>query len=262
MFIRSNTNSTIKEVFNLKKASVRKERGEILIDGRREILAAVAAGWSLNRFFYCADLVGDNSDRDVRSLGSVARETDEVSEAVFRKICYKENPDGFLAVAARREAFLSDLVLSAQPLLIVLEGVEKPGNLGAILRTAYAAGVEAIIINDSQTDIFNPNVIRASEGEIFRLPVIKAEKKETVSWLEQHKIKMAAAATTGGKSYASLNLKSPVALIFGSEAKGLSDFWLSRADELVKIPMRPGLDSLNVSVAAAIIMFEALRQRG
>jgi TrmH family RNA methyltransferase len=156
---------------------------------------------------------------------------------------------------------LDKIKLSNNPLLVILEAVEKPGNLGAIIRTSYAAGVDAIIINDNQTDIYNPNVIRASEGFIFNKPIVIASVEETADWLRNNKILSYAAATTGKNNYTKEKLSEPAAIILGSEAYGLSDKWLKRADKLIKIPMEKGIDSLNVSVSGAIIIYEALRQR-
>ena len=147
-------------------------------------------------------------------------------------------------------------------MIIVLENIEKPGNLGAIIRTAYAAGATAIIINDNQTDIYNPNVIRASEGYVFKEKIVSASVKETIKWLKENKIKSYGAATSGKLVYTKVDLREPLAIILGSEADGLSREWLKAANELVKIPMQKGMDSLNVSVSAAILVFEALRQRG
>jgi len=139
--------------------------------------------------------------------------------------------------------------------------VEKPGNLGAIVRSAYAAGVDAIIINDEQTDIYNPNVVRASEGLIFRLPAIVASRENTIKFIQENQIKVFAAALIGAKNYIDADYKESSAILLGTEATGLSEDWLKAANEIIKIPMKSGIDSLNVSVSAAILIFEAWKQR-
>lgn len=261
--ITSSDNKIIKETVRLQKASARKERGEMLIDGAREISLAVKSGLDIRSLFYCAELAApETADAAIKNFfGLPTEKIISVSAEAFRKICYKENPDGFLAVAAVKTASLADIKLDKEPLIIILESVEKPGNLGAILRTAYAAGVSAIIINDGQTDIYNPNVIRASEGYVFAEKVVAASVEETVKWLKENKIRSFAAATSASKNYMEAKLDIPAAIVLGSEAEGLSMKWFKAVDEKIKIPMTKGMDSLNVSVSAAIILFEALRQR-
>ena len=256
--INSVTNPIIKAAVRLRKAGERQERGLIMIDGAREIELAVRSGCQLETLFYCPDLA---SVAIGKLFGVAEGKIIELTAEVFSKICYKENPDGFLAIAPRPTHALADIKLSQKPLVIILERVEKPGNLGAILRTAYAAQVDAVIINDSQTDIYNPNVIRASEGYVFSEPTVSASFAATIGWLKKNKIKISGAATGGHKLYTAADWRGPVAIVLGSEADGLSPAWLAAADELVRIPMASGMDSLNVSVAAAIIAFEAVRQR-
>ncbi|MFA5184797.1 MAG: RNA methyltransferase [Patescibacteria group bacterium] len=261
LIINSAQNSLVKNLVRLQKSGARKKQGLFLIDGRREIELALRSGWEIATLVYCPELL-DGQAEGAKQLGLATEKIKAVTPAIFKKLCYKENPDGFLAVAQMRRASLADIDLGGNPLVVVLEGVEKPGNLGAILRTAAAAGVAGIIINDSQTDLYNPNVIRASEGQIFAQPLAVATTQETVAWLADHKIKSFAAATGSAKKYTDSNFSGPAAVILGSEADGLSPAWLEAADYRVKIPMRAGIDSLNVSVAAAVIIFEALRQRG
>lgn len=256
--INSLNNQRVKDLVKLKKASERRDKQLIIIDGAREIELAKKTGINILELFYCPALI----KKEVKDFFGFDREKiTEVSEAVFQKICYKENPDGYFAVAKTTPIKLSEIKLSDTPLIIVLEAVEKPGNLGAILRTAYAVNVDAIIINDSQTDIYNPNVIRASEGFVFKKPIVVASVEETATWLRSNKILSYAAATTGKNNYTKEKMNLPLAIIFGSEADGLSDKWLKKADKLVKIPMEKGIDSLNVSVSAAILLYEALKQR-
>lgn len=260
--INSLSNPTIKDIVRLHKAGERKKQGLVLIDGRREIELGQQAGLKINNIFYCPSLDRSSVGLGFLSSGSSVPELFEVSEAVFKKICYKENPDGFLAVAQKPQTALPEIKSLGDDLLVViLEKVEKPGNLGAIIRSAYAAGVNYIIINDSQTDIYNPNVIRASEGYAFVLPPIEVSLDDTVHWLKDNKIRSFGAATGADKEYTDVDLCGRVAFIFGSEADGLTEKWLKSADNLIKIPMSRGMDSLNVSISAAVMIFEALRQR-
>lgn len=254
--VNSAANHLIKEVVKLKKSHVRREKGLIIVDGLRETKIALDNNWELERLYLCPNL----------SAGEVLRGVDErlivsVSEDSFKKICYKEKPDGVLGVFKAKLNKELDISPNDNPLLIVLEGVEKPGNIGAIIRTAAAAGVSGIIINDCQTDIYNPNVIRASQGEIFTQKIAIMSKDDTISWLKSAKIRCLAAATEGENSYFNEDLSGPVAIVLGSEDYGLSAEWRRAADKIIKIPMVGEIDSLNVSVAAAIIVFESRRQR-
>lgn len=258
--ISSLSNPSIKNLLRLKKAGERKKLKLFVVDGLREIELALSTGQDVVSLFYSPDLIKDKQEL-ISVVRSKKGEIIEVTKNIFQKICYKENPDGFLAVVKLQERGLADIKLNRNPLLVILEGVEKPGNLGAILRTAYAVNATAVIINDSQTDIYNPNVIRASEGMIFSQTVVKASVSETLEWLKDHKISSFAAATSGSKEYTSVDLSGPAAFVFGSEANGLGREWLEEADRAIKIPMRHGLDSLNVSVSAAVILFESIRQR-
>lgn len=256
--INSLGNQKIKDLVKLQKASERREKQLIIIDGAREIELARKSGVEFLELFYCPVLI----KKEVKDFFGLDQEKiTETSEAVFEKICYKENPDGYFALAKMKLIGLDKIKLSKNPLIVILEAVEKPGNLGAIIRTSYAAGVDVIIINDSQTDIYSPNVIRASEGFIFDKQIVIAGVEETADWLRDNKILSYAAATSGKNSYTKEKLSLPAAIILGSEAYGLSDKWLKRADKLIKIPMEKGIDSLNVSVSAAVILYEALRQR-
>jgi len=262
-FIDSAANPLIKETAQLQTAARRRGRGRFIIDGAREIELAVNSGLTPETLFYCPALTAAvPTDQPARKFFGLAdAKIIELSAVVFRKICYKENPDGFLAVVPRRERGLDDIKLGRQPLIVILEKVEKPGNLGAILRTAYAVGAAAVIVNDSQTDIYNPNVIRASEGYVFSATVVSATRVETIGWLQQNKIKSFAAATDSRRIYTEADWRGAAAIVLGSEADGLSRAWRDAADETVRIPMAAGMDSLNVSVAAAVIAFEVLRQR-
>ncbi len=257
VYISSPSNPRIKGLIRLQKSASRRQQDLVLIDGRREIELAIASGLEIKEIFYCPELAAKEKSIPESWQGQFL-----VTKAVFKKVCYKEKPDGFLAVARPKKCALKDIILPKKPLIVILENVEKPGNLGAIARTAYAAGIDLIIVNDSQTDIYSPNVVRASEGLIFALPIVSISREETISWLKRKKIASLAAATSAAHDCYKADFKKGVALVFGSEADGLSREWLTESDGQIRIPMRPGVDSLNVSVSAAIVIYEALRQRG
>jgi len=253
--IESLQNEKIKNIVKLRKiCQERKRQGLFLIEGWREINLALKVGVEIDSIFYCQDYIEQELKIDEEKII-------EVSKKVFDKIAYRENPDGFLAVARAEQEKLANIKLSPKPLIVILEAVEKPGNLGAILRTADAAGVDAVIINDSNTDIHNPNVIRASQGASFTVPIVLSTIEETVEFCRSHQIKMFATMPEAKKQYTEINYNTGCAVIMGAEDKGLSEKWLKAADEKIKIKMSGKIDSLNVSVSTAIILFEALRRR-
>jgi len=255
IIIDSLQNEKIKNIVKLREAGrERKHRGLFLIEGRREINLALKGKIKIENIFFCPDYAKQKPEIDEEKLI-------EVSKKVFEKISYRENPDGFLAVAKFREEKLENLILNPKPLIIVLEAVEKPGNLGAILRTADAAGADAVIINDAKTDIYNPNVIRASQGTVFTVPTVLSSIAETVKFCKSKKIKILATTPDTKKEYTKIKYAEGSAIVMGAEDKGLSQAWLTSADEKIKIKMRGRIDSLNVSVSTAIILFEAIRQR-
>lgn len=254
--ITSSQNKRIKELLKLAKPRERHKQGLIVIDGLRAIKEAVKANFIINEIFYCPEIAKS------QWLNLKNFSTCELAKNLFLKISYAENPDGYLAIAEPRQLGLDQVKLSDKPLILVLEALEKPGNLGAILRTAYAAKVDLIIINDPKTDIYNPNVVRASEGFIFDHQLVVADAKSTREFLKSHHIKTFATSLKARKNYVAADFKEACAIVFGAESSGLGAAWLKAADEQIKIPMREDMDSLNVSVSAAIILFEAWRQRG
>lgn len=256
--IISPSNSKIKLIVSLRnKKSARQEAGLFLIDGIREIKEALNNKVKIEQIFYCEQLV-DN----LKELDNLGQCLTKVSKDAFTKACYKESSDGVIAIAKINKITINDLKVGKKSLFLILEAVEKPGNLGAILRTAQASGVNGVILNGQQTDIYNPNVIRASQGYIFSIPVVEANTEETLKFLKKNKIKTFATSLLAKKSYIKGNYKDSCAFIFGTESDGLSKYWQDNSDELIKIPMMKPMDSLNVSVSAALMLFEALRQRG
>jgi len=260
--ISSVQNSRIKNIQKLSaKSKERKEQGLFVIEGARELSLAVAGSYSFDSVFYCPELfAGTDYPQALQSIPP--KILYEVSAAVFGKIAYREGSDGILAVAKSKDHSLSSLHLPENPFIIILESVEKPGNLGAVLRTADAAGVDALIICDLLTDVYNPNTIRSSIGCIFTVPVAVSENTEALSFLRANGIRTFAAELQASQWYQDADFTGPSAIIMGTEADGLSPFWLKDADARIKIPMRGKIDSLNVSVSTAVITFEAMRQRG
>jgi len=255
--ITSLQNALIKKAQALRESRERREQGMTIIDGAREILRAFEAGIILTQVFY----VKGQEEVLLKQLQSKKIESVEVSNQVMEKIAYGERHEGIIALAKTPLLSLKDLKLSKEPLVVVLESLEKPGNLGAILRTCDGAGVEAVLVCDPKTDIYNPNVIRSSTGVVFSIPIVCASSTETSSFLKSKKIKICASTPAAIKLYTQTDFKGACALVLGSEDQGLTDYWLGQADLKVKIPMNGRADSLNVSISAAIILYEALRQR-
>lgn len=258
--ITSLQNPRIKQVVLLQqKSKERIKNNLIVIEGCREIRWAIEADFKARAVFYCPELL-NNESRELFNFFSTDIQT-EVSREVFGKIAYREGSDGLVLLATAIKLTLDELILSDNPLIIVLEAVEKPGNLGAILRMADAAKVDAILICDQLTDIFNPNVIRSSIGCVFTQQVVTCTTEEAIAWLKMKRIRSFAAALTAKQYYHQVDLTVPSAIVMGTEADGLTDKWLNAVDEEIIIPMLGKHDSLNVAMATAIITFEALRQR-
>lgn len=266
--ISSTQNPKIKNIQKLEKSAERKSQNVIIIEGEIELNIALSANIELFNVFFCKELISEFKINQIfetykKNNVNYFNKTQffEVTKPVFDKIAYRENSFGIVALARPPITTLNTLQLPKNPLLIVLESVEKPGNLGAILRTADAANVDAVIICDPQTDIFNPNAIRASIGCVFTKPVVVCTSLDAIDFLKKNEINSYATALTASKPYDEINYKTPSAIILGTEATGLSDIWLENATQNIIIPMQGKIDSMNVSVAAAIVIFEALRQR-
>ena len=252
--ITSKSNPKIKNVVKLQKSSERREQNRIIIEGRREIERAVACGFVVDTLFICNDILKE-------SVNIAANYVEEVTLEVFEKIAYREGSDGLLAVAIPKYADLKSFKPKKDPLIIVLETVEKPGNLGAIMRTADAAGVDAVIIADPRTDLYNPNAIRASIGTIFSVPLFACSSEECINWLRENGIKIYCTYLKASIDYLEADFRQGSAIVMGTEATGISDIWVDAADQNLIIPMNGIADSLNVSVTTAIVVFEAIRQR-
>ena len=251
-------NPKIKYLLSLGKARERKSLGLFVIEGVKELSLAIHARYAIESIFYCPDLVDETT---LASIGISPAYRHAVSASVFEKIAYRESTGGVIAIGRQKKHTLQDLQLSKNPLLLILEGVEKPGNLGAMLRTADAAGLDAVIICDPLTDFYNPNVIRSSVGCVFTRQTACANSAETQQWLRQQGIKIFCTYLKGAMPYTRADYRGPCALVMGTESTGLTSTWTDSADGNIIIPMQGVIDSMNVSVAAAVVVFEALRQR-
>ncbi len=255
MNITSLQNDLVKHLVKLRDDRRHRQRdGLMLVEGWDEIALALNAGHRPQTVISCPELTS-------RVLPATAGETVTVTKPVFEKISYRENPDGWMAVFPTPRHALQDLRLGDRPLVIVAESLEKPGNLGAILRTADAAGVAALIVCDPRADLYGPNVVRASRGTVFSVAAAQGSSQEVFDFLKQHGLQVIAATPTATHPYTAIDLRRPLALVVGTEDEGLTDFWLTHADARVLIPMMGKVNSLNVSIATALITYEALRQR-
>lgn len=260
-------NPRVKHVLDLRERRTRDESGQFIIEGYREILRALDAGRRIDSFFYCPELfLGENENALIQRIGKKGAQLFVCSEKVLRKMSYRDRPDGLIAIAPQERHGLADLEKLLEkkgtpPFLIVAEAIEKPGNLGTILRSSDAVHLDALVVCDKCTDIYNPNVVRASVGTLFTVPVIESTGDETIRWLRQHHISIVAATPSATTEYTQVNLTQPIAIAVGTEQLGLSDKWMQQADIQVKIPMLGVADSLNVAMATTLLLYEALRQR-
>jgi RNA methyltransferase, TrmH family len=264
--INSPYNPRIKDTVRLRDRRHRDKQGRTLIDGVRELQRALGAGVQLIMAFVCESLCrGAETQSLLATLASSGCEVLHVSESVFEKLAFGQRAEGVVAVAETPRPTLQSLIAAtttnAAPLVAVLEGVEKPGNVGAVLRSADAAGVSAVIVANPRTDLYNPNAIRASLGTIFTIPVCEATSGEALAWLRENGYAILAARVDGAVPYTAADFRGPTAIVLGSEAAGLSSVWAGDDVQAVRLPMLGVADSLNVSATAAVLFYEALRQR-
>ncbi|HMD80082.1 MAG TPA: RNA methyltransferase [Anaerolineales bacterium] len=256
MDITSSQNPRVKYIVRLRDDKRQRQKdGLMLVEGFDEVQLALAAGYKPQSVLTAPELVA-------RQIDEVSAESITVNRPVFEKMSYRQNPDGWLAVFPIPRISLDNLKLRPSPLMIVAESIEKPGNLGAILRTADAAKVDALLVCDPQVDAYSPNVVRASRGAIFTVPVIETSSAQAAVFLQRNGIRILAATPSAKDEFTRQDLRGPLAVAVGTEDEGLSEFWLSQADIAVKIPMLGKVNSLNVSVSTALIIYEAIRQRG
>jgi TrmH family RNA methyltransferase len=263
LHIASTQNPRIKSVLKLNKRTARDEQGLLLVEGYRELKRALDNGWKPRELFFCRDLfLGSNEDELIRRSAEAGASLLECSEPVLRKISYRDRPEGLVAVGPQVRYALSDLTFRETPFLVVAEAIEKPGNLGTILRSADAAGADGLIVCDRCTDISNPNVVRASIGTLFTVKVIEASTDEALPWLRRQGIRVVSATPHAECLYTDVDMTGPVAVVVGSEQYGLSTRWMNEADIKVRIPMFGQADSLNVASATTLLLYEVVRQRG
>lgn len=260
MLISSLQNPAIKNIVKLSKSRERRNQQLFIIEGARELSLARRAGYQIETVYYYPELFETSKYPDVID-GLSQQQLIQITQPVFAKIAYRENSDGIVALVRPRPHTLDDLQLTDNPFVIILESVEKPGNLGAILRTADAAAADAVIVCDPLTDLYNPNVIRSSVGGIFSVPTAVCTSEEAIAWLRQKGITSYAAELQAAEYYQHVDFTTPSAIVMGTEADGLTDIWLNQANHRIKIPMLGEIDSLNVSVSTAVLTFEARRQR-
>ncbi|HEX2476282.1 MAG TPA: TrmH family RNA methyltransferase [Lacipirellulaceae bacterium] len=260
--ITSRQNPRVRDAAQLRTSRARQRQGRFLIDGVREISRAIASGVRCIEAFVCDEFC---VTRECQSVVTAVESTDaeifSVPSNVYAKLAFGEREDGVVVVAEAPQRRLQDLQLPPTPLVAVLDGIEKPGNLGAILRSADAAGVDAVVAADAGTDLFNPNTIRASLGTVFSANVCEATAADTLAWLRDRGLATLAARPDASKLYTEVDMRGPTAIVLGNEAAGLAPVWNGENITAVRIPMHGLADSLNVSTTAAVLFYEALRQR-
>ncbi|WP_191859123.1 TrmH family RNA methyltransferase [Hanstruepera ponticola] len=258
--ITSYQNPFIKELFQLKeKSRIRKQSGQFLIEGVREITLAIKGGYNLSNILFLPELI---SEQAVTKLTRTPTELIEISKDVYQKLAHRDTTEGVLAVAKFKEHEIDNLKFNSNnPLILVAEAPEKPGNIGALLRTADAANLDAVIIANPKTDLYNPNIIRSSVGCVFTNQIAMGTTSEIIRFLKKNNIHIFCAALQASKDYHTQDYTIPTAIVVGTEATGLSDEWREESTQNIIIPMHGEIDSMNVSVAAGILIFEAKRQR-
>jgi RNA methyltransferase, TrmH family len=259
-------NPKVKQVIHLRDRSTREETHSFLIEGYREILRANQANWNIHSLFICPELfLGSNELALIQQIASRGTNIYSCSGPVFNKISYRDRPDGLLAIAPQRQltldSFQKHIKSNQSALFVVAEAIEKPGNLGTILRSSDAVGVDGLIVCDRCTDMYNPNVVRASVGTLFTVPTVEAKGEETLQWLKEHHIAIVAATPHAQQEFTAVDLTQSIAIAVGTEQLGLSERWMKQADIQVRIPMNGVADSLNVAMATTLLLYEAHRQR-
>lgn len=256
--ITSAQNPFIKSLVLLQeKAKARKQSGTFLIEGIREIELAIKGNYEIETILICFEVIDKSFNPSIfQSLNTI-----EISKEVYQKLAYRDTTEGIIAVAKTKSHQLLDLQLPENPLILVMESIEKPGNIGAMLRTCDAAKVDAVIIANPKTDLYNPNMVRSSVGCLFTNQIATASTEETIAFLQQNNINFYSATLQNSTPYHTQNFTKPTALVVGTEATGLTEPWREKATQNIIIPMQGEIDSMNVSVAAAILLFEAKRQR-
>lgn len=254
--LTSMQNPKVRRLLELQqKSSERRKSGLFVVEGRRELERCISRGYRVDTLFWCPAIFGAEEPQ------VEAARVYQVTADIYNKVAYRGGTEGIIAEVVARQTTLADLPLRESPLIVVLESVEKPGNLGAVLRSADAANVDAVIVCDPLTDLYNPNLIRASVGAFFSVPCVACTTDECISWLKAKGIQLLTAQLQDSHYYYETDMTGPTAIVMGTEATGLTAQWREAADAHIRIPMLGMGDSLNVSVSAAVLMFEAVRQR-
>ncbi len=262
MFLSSHHNPHIRQLLLLQqKASERRATGCFVVEGLREIMHCANNGHDIQQLFTCTTLLEKMPEAQRIAASVQARQHYELTPALYQKVAYRDNTEGIIAIVEKRTITLQQLQLPDNALIVVAESVEKPGNIGAILRSAEAAKADAVIICDPLTDIYNPNIIRSSIGAVFIVPTVTCTSEECIAFLKERKIQILSAQLQESLPYYDTDMRCATAIVMGTEDKGLTDMWRQAADIHIRIPMLGQLDSLNVSVSTAILLFEAVRQR-
>ena len=258
--ITSTQNPLIKSLVQLQeKAKARRQSGTFLIEGKREIELAIKGHYEIETILFVPELI---SFEQISNSTNNQIDYIEINKEVYQKLAYRDTTEGILAVAKTKSLALSDLKLPKNPLILVMESIEKPGNIGAMLRTCDAAKIDAVIIANPKTDLYNPNIVRSSVGCLFTNQIATATTEEAIAFLQEHRIAFYGATLQNSTSYHTQDYTPATALVVGTEATGLTEAWRVAATQNIIIPMQGEIDSMNVSVAAAILLFEAKRQRG
>jgi TrmH family RNA methyltransferase len=262
MLLTSLKNPKVKYIYKLRNRRFRDKERKTLLEGFRELSRSFDYGMKLLEVYYCPSMfLGENEFPLIENLKEVGVEAFEVTEPILEKLSYRDRPEGLIAVAEIKSHLLSDIPVKKDGLYLLAESIEKPGNLGSIMRSADAAAVTGVILCDKCTDIYNPNVIRASTGALFTVPLAEATTEEVDEWLKTNDIKVLAATPHTNNIHTDVDMTEAVAIAVGTEQTGLTDFWMERAELKVKIPMLGKIDSLNVATATTILLYEDARQR-
>ena len=261
--ISSPQNPMVKRVLLLKeKSRERRKSGFFVLEGTRELQLALRGGYEIETVLFYADIISGGEVTSLLNEGNSKSEIIEISKDVYQKLAYRDTTEGLLAIAKSKPHSLDDLKLeNKNPLILIAEAPEKPGNIGALLRTADAANLDAVIIANPKTDLYNPNIIRSSVGCVFTGNVALGSSTEIIKFLKENKISIYCAALSASQSYLQTDFTTPSAIVVGTEAEGLTEEWLLNSNQNIIIPMEGQIDSMNVSVSAAILIFEAKRQR-
>jgi RNA methyltransferase, TrmH family len=260
--ITSHQNQRIKDIIKLKNRRTREKTKKTFLEGYRLISRALDANFPMEECYFSPSLfLGENENDLLDSLEKNGTTIIKVSESILKKMSYRDRPEGLIALSPVTKHSLPDIPVVKNGLYLIVEAIEKPGNLGSILRSADAAGVDGLIICDKCTDLYNPNVLRASTGAIFYVPIAECTSEEALEWLNKNSVTSLATTPHTDLSYESIDMKQSIAIVIGTEQYGLTDFWLKNSKIKTLIPMCGKIDSLNVAIATSIVLFEASRQR-